>query len=106
MCCWNCTYFVHSAVEKLKPFCRRFEKDEANMSTWRNRKHPQVVAHAAMTKAHSVVLVEDDDNDVLLMRLGFGGAEVENELVVARNGEEAIELLTKCEDALRLVRAC
>lgn len=53
-----------------------------------------------MTKAPSIVLVEDDDNDVFLMRLGFRGAQVENELLVTRNGEEAIELLTRCDNGL------
>lgn len=53
-----------------------------------------------MTKTPSIVLVEDDDNDVFLMRLGFRGAQVENELVVTRNGEEAIELLTRCDSGL------
>jgi CheY-like chemotaxis protein len=53
-----------------------------------------------VTKALPIVLVEDDDNDVFLMRLGLKGAGVENELVVLRNGEEAIELLTKCENGV------
>lgn len=42
-----------------------------------------------------VLLVEDDDNDVFLMRRAFTLAHLENPLFVAYSGEHAIELLQK-----------
>ena len=42
-----------------------------------------------------ILLVEDDKNDLLLMRHALTDAEVKNSLLVAENGEVAIELLTK-----------
>jgi CheY-like chemotaxis protein len=40
-----------------------------------------------------VLLVEDDENDILLMRHAFEEAQLPNPLIVARNGEEAISYL-------------
>jgi CheY-like chemotaxis protein len=40
-----------------------------------------------------ILLVEDDENDVFLMRRAFSTAKVENPLLVADNGEQAMELL-------------
>ena len=42
-----------------------------------------------------ILLVEDDDNDVLLMRRALVAAQVQNPLLVAHDGEHAIELLRK-----------
>ena len=46
-----------------------------------------------------ILLVEDDKNDLLLMRHAFRDAEVKNALLVAENGEVAIELLTKDQNS-------
>jgi len=40
-----------------------------------------------------IVLVEDDENDVVLLDRAFSQAHVEHPLLVAHNGEEAIDLL-------------
>lgn len=42
-----------------------------------------------------ILLVEDDDNDRYLMQRAFTSAHVENPLVFAQNGEEAIHVLTQ-----------
>jgi CheY-like chemotaxis protein len=47
----------------------------------------------AMAK-FSILLVEDDDNDVLLIQRALKKHYVERPVYVARNGEEAIEYLT------------
>jgi CheY-like chemotaxis protein len=49
-----------------------------------------------MTKtsdSQSVLLVEDDDNDVLLLQRAFRSAGVTTPMRVTRNGEEAVEYL-------------
>src|SRR5215471_313888 len=46
-----------------------------------------------------ILLVEDDENDLLLMRHAFSEAQVRNSLLVAENGEVAIELLTKDQNS-------
>ena len=51
-----------------------------------SREVPTILPH--------VLLVEDDDNDVYLMRRAFMIAQVQNPLFVAHNGEHAVELLT------------
>jgi CheY-like chemotaxis protein len=40
-----------------------------------------------------VLVAEDEDTDALLLRVAFKQAGVPNELVIARNGEEAIDYL-------------
>jgi CheY-like chemotaxis protein len=42
---------------------------------------------------HTILLVEDDPNDVLLMRRAFRKANLTNPLQVARDGQEAIDYL-------------
>ena len=42
----------------------------------------------------SLLLVEDDPDDVLLMKRAFAKGKIANPLRVARDGEEAIEYLT------------
>ena len=45
------------------------------------------------TSAHTILLVEDDPNDVLLMQRAFRKANLTHPLQVARDGQEAIEYL-------------
>jgi CheY-like chemotaxis protein len=47
------------------------------------------------TKVPPILLVEDDEHDILLMRRGFAAARIQNPLFIACDGEHAIELLTK-----------
>ncbi len=42
---------------------------------------------------HTVLLVEDNDDDVELTRRAFGKSNVINKLVVVRDGEEALDYL-------------
>jgi CheY-like chemotaxis protein len=42
-----------------------------------------------------ILLVEDDDNDIFLMRRALTAAQVKNPLLVAHNGAQAIDLLKK-----------
>jgi CheY-like chemotaxis protein len=53
---------------------------------------------AMPTSPAPVLLVEDDDNDVFLMRHAFTLARVQNPLFVAYSGEHAIELLQKASN--------
>ena len=46
-----------------------------------------------MNTDRPLLLVEDDEVDVLTVRRALRDLEVENELLVASNGEEALELL-------------
>ena len=46
-----------------------------------------------MRSKKPILLVEDDEVDVLTVRRALRDLEVENELVVAGNGEEALEIL-------------
>src|SRR6185437_289238 len=41
----------------------------------------------------SILLTEDDENDVFLLKLAFDQADIRNRLLVARDGEEAINCL-------------
>jgi CheY-like chemotaxis protein len=47
-----------------------------------------------MSKHCTVLLAEDDDNDILLFRRAFAKASVPNPLMVVRDGEEAIDYLS------------
>ncbi|PWU11623.1 MAG: two-component system response regulator [Verrucomicrobia bacterium] len=47
-----------------------------------------------MAQDAKILLAEDDDNDVFLMRAALERAEVVAELVVARDGQEAVEYLS------------
>lgn len=49
--------------------------------------------HVIQTIPAPILLIEDDENDVFLMRRAFTLAQVENPLFVAYSGEHAIELL-------------
>ena len=40
-----------------------------------------------------IMLVDDDDNDILLMRHAFASADLQNPLAILRDGEEAIHYL-------------
>jgi CheY-like chemotaxis protein len=48
-----------------------------------------------MTEPNSItiLLVDDSENDVLLMRRAFQGASASNSVQLARNGEEAVDYL-------------
>src|SRR3989442_15963748 len=46
------------------------------------------------TSGYTILLVEDDSNDVLLMQRAFRKANLTNPLQVARDGQEAIEYLS------------
>lgn len=48
-----------------------------------------------MSPTASILLVEDDEADVLLLRRAFKDAEVQNPLHVARDGQEAIDFLAR-----------
>ena len=43
----------------------------------------------------SILLVEDDETDVILLRRAFKDAELQNPLHVARDGQEAIDFLAR-----------
>lgn len=47
-----------------------------------------------MLQEATILLVEDDENDVFLMRRAFDKARLANPLRVVRDGEEAIEYLS------------
>ena len=47
----------------------------------------------AMNQEQTVLLVDDSENDLLLMRMAFQKAEFNNPLQVVRDGEEAIAYL-------------
>ena|SRR5712671_4671352 len=46
-----------------------------------------------MNKSLGILLAEDDENDVLLLKRAFEAAEIQNPLFIARDGEEAINYL-------------
>ncbi len=47
--------------------------------------------------AHApIMLAEDDENDILFMRLAFRKAGLQNPLMPVHDGEEAIEYLSGC----------
>lgn len=46
-----------------------------------------------LMRDHTILLVEDDENDILLIRRAFQKANVINPLVVVRDGEEAVAYL-------------
>jgi CheY-like chemotaxis protein len=48
-----------------------------------------------MNPTGSLLLVEDDEADVLLLRRAFKEAELQNPLHVARDGQEAIDFLAR-----------
>ena len=57
------------------------------------------------TSGYTILLVEDDSNDVLLMQRAFRKANLTNPLQVARDGQEAIEYLNhQVEDKTESVR--
>lgn len=47
-----------------------------------------------MNHSLGILLVEDDQNDVLLLKSAFKRAEIQNPLFVARDGEEAMNYLS------------
>ncbi len=53
-----------------------------------------------MRSKKPILLVEDDEVDVLTVQRALRDLEVENDLVVAGNGEEALEILSNPERAL------
>jgi CheY-like chemotaxis protein len=63
----------------------------------------QIVCSEAVTKPSPILLVEDDENDIFFIQRAFKVAGLENPLVVARNGEEAIVMLT---DKARPLHPC
>ncbi len=48
-----------------------------------------------MNPVPSLLLVEDDEADVLLLRRAFKDADIQNPLQVARDGQEAIDFLAR-----------
>jgi len=51
-----------------------------------------------MRSKKPILLVEDDEVDVLTVRRALRDLEIENELVVASNGEEALEVLRDAQN--------
>jgi CheY-like chemotaxis protein len=50
-----------------------------------------------LMREHTILLVEDDENDILLIQRAFHKADVVNPLVVVRDGEEAIAYLANLD---------
>ena len=46
-----------------------------------------------MNEGHTILLVDDSENDLILLRIAFKKADVTNPLQDVRNGEEAIAFL-------------
>ncbi|MCP4659691.1 MAG: response regulator [bacterium] len=53
-----------------------------------------------MRSKKPILLVEDDEVDVLTVRRALRDLEIENELVVASNGEEALEVLREPQNPI------
>ena len=49
-----------------------------------------------MREESTILLVEDDPNDVILIKRAFEKAKIANPITVVRDGEEAIEYLDRC----------
>jgi len=47
-----------------------------------------------MQHRFNILLAEDDENDVFLLKLAFEKAQIQNRLCVTRDGQEAIDWLT------------
>jgi|SRR6267378_485995 len=47
-----------------------------------------------MNRSFGILLAEDDENDVLLLKHAFNGAQVQNPLYTTRDGEETIDYLS------------
>jgi CheY-like chemotaxis protein len=56
------------------------------------------------TDSSPVLLVEDDDNDVLLLQRAFRNAGITAPMQVARDGEEAVEYLSRLLGDARALR--
>lgn len=56
------------------------------------------VSIATPTKVPPILLVEDDEHDILLMRRAFTAALIQNPLFIAYNGAHAIELLSNVQN--------
>ena len=52
-----------------------------------------IIMEKFMAERATILLAEDDDNDVFLMRAALKKAAVAAELVVARDGQEAVDYL-------------
>jgi CheY-like chemotaxis protein len=61
------------------------------------------VTARTLARLPPILLVEDDDKDLYLMRRAFSATHVENTLLVALDGEDAIQLLT-VNDGCRIPR--
>ena len=46
-----------------------------------------------MNSALGILLAEDNDDDVFLLKRAFANAEIQNPLYVAHDGQEAIDYL-------------
>jgi len=51
-----------------------------------------------MSRLTSVLLVEDDETDVLLLQRAFKNAEIPNPLEITRDGQEAIDFLSRARN--------
>lgn len=64
--------------------------------SWLDAFHPGAILkiEGLMDTTQTILLVDDSENDLILMRLAFERAEFKNPLQVARNGEEALVYLS------------
>lgn len=52
----------------------------------------------ALTKTVNILLIEDNEGDVILTNEAFKTSKIANEILVARDGEEAMDFLHKKEE--------
>jgi CheY-like chemotaxis protein len=61
------------------------------------------VSRRALTKLPPILLVEDDENDVFLMRVACTAAHLENPMFVAQDGQHATEFLRRIQKPALLI---
>jgi CheY-like chemotaxis protein len=61
------------------------------------------VSRRSLTKLPPILLVEDDENDVFLMRVACTAAHLENPMFVAQDGQHATEFLRRIQKPALLI---